>query len=186
MVYGIVLSGGYSSRMKRNKMLLKWDDDVLINQTIKEMRKHVDQVIVVTGHYHHDIVDAVAKYEDVLVVRNLAYKKGMFRSVKKGVEYVFGDFFIVPGDYPMITSDVYQTLLNNTGEIRVPTYQGYKGHPIFLEHHLKDALLQFDGTSNLKVFRDSKDVHYYETTCEGITKDIDTLHDYKMMMERND
>jgi len=186
MVYGIVLAGGYSSRMNRNKMLLQWDDDVLINQTIKELCKHVDQVIVVSGHYHEDIVNTVSKFKNVKVIRNEDYQEGMFKSVKKGVEHVFGDFFIVPGDYPMITGDVYQMLMENTGEIRVPTYQGYKGHPIFLEHHLKDALLTFDETSNLKVFRDSKDVHYYESTCEGITKDIDTLHDYKMMMERND
>jgi molybdenum cofactor cytidylyltransferase len=185
MIFGVVISGGYSSRMARNKMLLKYKGEYLINHTIKEMLPHVDQVIVVTGHYHQEIVDVVSMFDNVEVVRNEAYDKGMFSSVKKGVELVEGDFFIIPGDYPLITSDVYQMLISKTGEIRVPTYQGYKGHPIFLERHLKKALLEFDDDANLKVFRDSKDVTYYETNCSGITKDIDTIDDYKTMIERN-
>ena len=186
MVYGVVLSGGYSSRMKKNKMLLKWQGEYLINHTIKQLLLHVDQVIVVTGYYHDDIINVVSKFDSVTVVRNHTYDLGMFNSVKKGVEFVKGDFFIVPGDYPMITADVYQMLLENTGEIRVPTYHGYKGHPIFLEKHLKEKLLLFDENSNLKVFRDSNEVLYYETKCSGIIKDIDTIDDYKMMIERND
>jgi molybdenum cofactor cytidylyltransferase len=181
MVYGIVLAGGFSSRATCNKMVLKIEDDYLINQTIKQMIDYVDQVIVVSGHYHKDIVYAVKDFEKVEVIRNDDYPKGMFSSVKKGVGMVDDDFFIVPGDCPLICKDVYQQLLEAKGEIRVPKYNGFKGHPIFIEKHLIEALLEFDDDSNLKVFRDGCDVHYYDTDCPGILKDIDTLDDLKDM-----
>ena len=167
-------------------MVLKWNGEYLINHVILAMKDVVDRVIVVTGYYHYDIVKAVERFDDVTVIRNEAYQNGMFSSIKTGVRLVEGDFFIIPGDYPLIDAKVYQLLINKTGEIRVPTFNGYKGHPIFIEKQLKNVLLEFDDNSNLKVFRNSKDVSYYATDCEGILKDIDTIEDYKTMIERND
>jgi len=94
MVYGIVLSGGYSSRAKTNKMVLKWNGEYLINHVILAMKDVVDRVIVVTGYYHYDIVKAVERFDDVTVIRNEAYQNGMFSSIKTGVRLVEGDFFI--------------------------------------------------------------------------------------------
>lgn len=182
--YGIVLAGGYSSRAGCNKMKLQLNDDFLINHTIKQMKHAVDQVIVVTGHYHDDIVSIVNPSDQVKVIYNKNYDDGMFSSIKAGLRNVQGDVFIVPGDCPLICKDVYTLLLDNVGEIRVPTYQGRKGHPLFLEAHLIKKLLAFDKESNLKVFRDQHDVHYYETTCQGVLKDIDTLKTYQKIAER--
>jgi molybdenum cofactor cytidylyltransferase len=150
------------------------------------MQHVVDEVIVVTGHYHDDIVPIVTPLDHVKIVYNKNYDDGMFSSIKTGLRSVDGDVFIVPGDCPLICKDVYTLLLDNEGEIRVPTYHGRKGHPLFLEKHLIAQLLAFDDYSNLKVFRDQQDVHYYATNCQGILKDIDTLKAYEKIVERND
>lgn len=184
MVYGMVLAGGYSSRADSNKMMLQVGDNVLIERTILQMLPHVDKIVVVTGHYHDDIVSVVRDIPKVSVVRNNHYFDGMFSSVQTGAQEIDGDSFIVPGDCPLICSDVYALLLQQEGEVRVPTHNGYKGHPLFLEQHLVRKLVTFDKNSNLKVFRDLHDVHTYETDCPGIFQDIDTLEDYKSMIER--
>jgi len=184
MRYGVVLAGGFSSRATCNKMVLKMDDDYMINKTIQSMLPFVDEVIVVSGHYHKDIVYAVKEWKHVTVVRNEFYGHGMFSSVKTGVKETFGDFFIVPGDCPFVCEEVYEALLMAQGEIRVPTYNGLKGHPIFLSGSLKQHLLDFDDDSHLKAFRDTKEVTYVTTNCPGILKDIDTLEDYKTEVER--
>lgn len=189
MVDGIILAGGYSSRIKTNKMTLIYNDLPIICNAVETMKDYCTKIVVVTGHYHDEILKVVNKYDNVIVKRNENYDLGMFSSVISGVKELNNDFFLTPGDYPLIKKETYKQLLDANGVIRVPIFNGRKGHPIFIEKELIRHLLNEPIDSNLKVFRDRHIVTYVETSDEGIIMDVDTLEDYLMIKgkpERND
>ncbi len=181
MVDGIILAGGYSSRIKTNKMTLIYKDLPIICNVIEAMKDYCTKIVVVTGHYHDEIVKVVSKYENVIVKRNENYDLGMFSSVVSGVKELNSDFFLTPGDYPLIKKETYKQLLDAGGVIRVPIIKGRKGHPILIEKELIKPLLNEPIDSNLKLFRDRHVVNYVETSDEGILIDVDTLEDYLMI-----
>ena len=181
MAQGIILAGGFSSRMESNKMVLPFEGKALICQAIETMQDFVSKIIVVTGFYHDDLVQVVLPYEKVVVIRNLGFEEGMFSSVLCGVRQTTDDFFVVPGDYPLIQKSTYDALVRSKGSIRVPIYQNKKGHPIYMEKELKAKLLEEPKDSNLKNFRNAQEVTYVEVQDEGILLDVDTITDYQQI-----
>ena len=183
MIDGIILAGGYSSRIKKNKMVLLYNELPIICNVIESMKDFCNKIVIVTGHYHDEIVQVVSKYEQVIVIRNVNYDLGMFSSVITGVKEINNDFFLTPGDYPLIQKETFRSLLNASGEIRVPIFNNRKGHPILIKKELIDPLLNEPVDSNLKVFRDRYTVNYIETTDEGVLIDVDTMEDYLLIKE---
>ncbi|MDD3207234.1 MAG: NTP transferase domain-containing protein [Bacilli bacterium] len=181
MTQGIILAAGYSSRAETNKMLLTHKGRFLIAHAVEGMLPFVDEVIVVTGHYHEEVKEALKSYSKVTIVYNSDYSKGMFSSVQAGVRKTKGDFFILPGDCPFVSGDTYQKLLLGSKEMRVPVYQNRTGHPLFIKHSIKDELLNEPVTSNLKLFRNRHDYEIIKTEDSQILMDIDTPRDYQKL-----
>ncbi|MFK5883400.1 MAG: nucleotidyltransferase family protein [Candidatus Izemoplasma sp.] len=186
MTDGIILAGGYSSRAKTNKMVLIYEGLPIICNAIEAMRGVCDNIVVVTGHYHDEVLEVVKHYDYVKVVKNQFYDKGMFSSVIVGAKEVKNDFFLTPGDYPMIQKETFLKLLSVDGNIRVPIFNSRKGHPIFISKELIESLLNEQEDSNLKVFRDKYDVTYVEVEDEGVLIDVDTISDYLSLKNRNE
>ena len=84
---------------------------------------------------------------------------------------------------PLIQKETFRSLLNASGEIRVPIFNNRKGHPILIKKELIDPLLNEPVDSNWKVFRDRYTVNYIETTDEGVLIDVDTMEDYLLIKE---
>ncbi|HOC80299.1 MAG TPA: NTP transferase domain-containing protein [Bacilli bacterium] len=181
MIHGIVLAAGYSSRAETNKMLLMHKGKFLLSHAIDGMLPFVDEVIVVTGHYHKEISEVLKNYEKVTCVYNPRYAEGMFTSVQAGVTKTKGDFFILPGDCPFVSADTYQKMLSGTKNLRVPSFHNRTGHPLFLKQSLKDELLNEPAESNLKVFRNRHDYEIIKTEDSQILMDIDTPSDYQAL-----
>ncbi len=185
MVEGIILAGGFSSRTKQNKMTLKLKGKEIIFHTIETMHKVCERIIIVTGHYHKELKDLLQDYEYIHIAENIDYQKGMFSSVKVGVREVKNNFFIIPGDYPLVSLDTYKNILRGTKSIRVPSYNKHLGHPLYVDFSLKDEILN-GGYENLKAFRNAFDFEYIEVDDENILIDIDTMKDFKAIEERID
>jgi molybdenum cofactor cytidylyltransferase len=181
MIEGIILAGGYSSRIKRNKMTLLYNGKPIICNVIESMMDYCSKIVIVTGHYHDEIVEAVSNYDKVIIKRNINYDLGMFSSVISGVTEINSDFFLTPGDYPLIQKETFKQLVDASGVIRVPIFNNRKGHPIFISKELIEPLLNESLDSNLKVFRDRYKVNYVETSDEGVLIDVDTMEDYLMI-----
>ena len=189
MIEGIILAGGYSSRIKTNKMTLTYEGLPIICNVIESMKDYCTKIIVVTGHYHDEIVEVVKKYDKVTVKRNSNYDLGMFSSVITGVKEINNDFFLLPGDCPLVQKETFKKLIDEDGLIKVPTFNNRKGHPILISQELIKPLLNEPLDSNLKVFRDRYEVNYIETSDEGVLIDVDTMEDFLMIKgikERND
>ena len=174
---GIILAGGKSTRMNQNKMLLPIDGKPLIMHTIESMRPFVDRIIVVTGKYDQEIRDAL-KNEPIIVIYNKDYELGMFSSVKVGVENTQDDFFLIPGDCPFVDKSTYQKLLEGVGDIRVPSYRGEDGHPIYISKIYKNEILNMSLDLNLKVFRDSHKYEIINVEDKNIVNNINNINDY--------
>ncbi|MBU1093720.1 MAG: nucleotidyltransferase family protein [Firmicutes bacterium] len=178
MAEGIILAAGYSSRAKTNKMLLTFKNKSLICHAIDGMMPYVSHIFVITGHYHQEIEEAMKGLNDVTCIENKDYHQGMFSSIQKGVFSVSDDFFVLPGDCPFVHSSTYEYLLQGEKEMRVPSYLGRNGHPLFIQKHLIKPILEEPVSSNLKVFRNRHDLEIIETNDPNVLTDIDTIEDY--------
>ena len=183
MVEAIVLAGGESSRMRKNKMLLPMNGRPLIMSTIQSLYPFVNKVIVVTGKYHDDIIDLVKDDKKITCVRNHNYALGMFESIKVGVQLTKEDFFIIPGDLPKINPSTYKRVLESDSLVRVAAYNGKKGHPIFIDKSLKSELLS-SNLPHLKAFRDQYEYSVIDVNDSGVLEDIDTADDYQTLLKR--
>ena len=184
MVDGIVLAGGFSSRAKTNKMILLYKDKELVLHTIETMHSVCDKIIVVTGHYHNDLVSLLSNLKYVEIVYNETYELGMFSSIKKGVSKTNNDFFIIPGDAPKVLPITYSGIMSSNKDIVVPSYNRRLGHPIFFRRKYKNEILNTNHT-NLKDFRNAHDFYILETQDSGILIDVDDLNDYKKLIRKD-
>lgn len=185
MITGIVLAGGLSLRTQTNKLMLTVKGKALISHTCESIRPYVDKLVVVTGRYDKEIRTIL---KDVEIIYNKDYELGMFTSVKTGVSKADGDFFVIPGDCPFVGKEVFERLISSdTFLIRVPTYKGKHGHPIFFNGSLKQKILDEPDESNLKVFRNKIGYEEIEVSDPNILNDVDTIEEYqniKTKMER--
>lgn len=174
----VVLAAGYSSRAGTNKMALTIDNQTVIARVIETLLVVCDKIVVVGGYNYESVKGLIQKYDRVKIVENKNYSKGMFSSVKRGVEEMTGDFFLIPGDYPMVKPSTYKTLMSGKKDFIVPTYKGRRGHPVLIKKNLIGSILKEPLDSNLKAFRDKCETEFLEIDDEGILMDIDTMEDY--------
>jgi len=174
----IVLAAGYSSRANTNKLALNIGNHSILSRTIQALYLTCEKVVVVGGHHYESVKKLIKDFDKVILVKNEQYDLGMFSSVKTGVKEISNDFFLIPGDYPLVKSSTYTKLTKSTGDISVPVFNKRRGHPIFIKKKLIPLLLEEPITSNLKLFRDNQNVEYIEVEDQGILLDIDTMDDY--------
>jgi molybdenum cofactor cytidylyltransferase len=185
-VEGVIVAAGLSSRMGVHKLLLDLGGETLVEKCLKAMYDQCERIIVVGGYRVKAIEKIMQKYSRVEVVFNPDYQQGMFSSVKEGCKHVRAErFFFTPADYPMIKESTYTSLLLVNGDIVVPSYQSFTGHPVLLKTVLIKELLSGDYT-NLREFIISKSFIHLELNDPGVLIDVDTMEDYlkvKRMME---
>ena len=174
---GIILAGGKSTRMGRNKLLIDIDGHPVIWHSIQSMRPFVDHLIVVTGHYDKEIREALKDEKDIEIVTNPDYELGMFSSVKTGVKHVRAPFFLLPGDCPFVRKETYLSLLEGKGDIRIPNYEGQDGHPIYIDNKYREEILSSPLDMNLKLFRDSKNYEIINVRDKNIVINLNQVSD---------
>ncbi len=183
MTDGIILAGGFSKRLGQNKMNIMFKNKPVIIHTIEHMKSVCDNIYVVTGFYHEEIRNIISNIEDVHVIFNEDYARGMFTSIKKGVACVENDFFIIPGDYPLVDSEIYNAIKLGKHGIRVPSFSFKLGHPIYFNIEYKNKILQTRLT-DLKSFRNQYDFEIINVENGSILFDLDTLEDIKELKKK--
>ncbi len=179
----VVLAAGYSSRAGTNKMTLTIDNKAILERVIETLLDVCDKIIVVGGHNYNSIKLITAKYKNVKLIENTKYHMGMFSSVKCGVNEMTGDFFLIPGDYPLVKQTTYKVLLEGKGDFIVPEYKGRRGHPVLIKKNLIESINEEPMESNLKLFRDKCNTEFIQTDDEGILIDLDTMEDFEKIKE---
>lgn len=178
---GIVLAGGSSTRAKVNKLLLEVDRKPLICHTIDLISPFVDKVVVVTGKYHDELCKVITNAE---IVFNSNHEKGMFSSVLAGVKAALGNnVLLIPGDITNVSGASIRALLMGTRAIRIPSYNGVTGHPVYLSKEILDELTKEPVNSKLCDFiaKHNNETEIIEVNDKFINFDIDTIEDYNKL-----
>jgi molybdopterin-guanine dinucleotide biosynthesis protein A len=95
-VTGILLAGGKSSRMGKDKALIKYGDETFMSDSIKKLNKLFAEVIVV--------VDNVEKYhiENVKFIKDIYPGKGPMGGIHAALKAAKNDWvFAIPCDMPL-------------------------------------------------------------------------------------
>ena len=178
---GIVLAGGSSTRAKLNKLLLEVDRKPLISHTIDTISSFVDKVVVVTGKYHDELSKVITNAE---IVFNSEHEKGMFSSVLTGLKAARGNnVLLIPGDITNVSKASVKALLMGTKGIRIPSFEGATGHPVYFSKENVELILKEPINSRLCDFiaKHNDDVEIIEVNDKFINFDVDTIEDYNRL-----
>lgn len=184
-VQGVILAAGLSSRAKTFKMTLEFGRKTVIENTIDNMLEYCSKVFIVGGFQIEKLQPIVKRYSKAELLNNERFLEGMFSSVRMGVEAVSTPrFFLTPGDYPMISKEVYQELLKYKAPVVIPSFEGRKGHPILAESSVMKQALMKKEYSNLGELIKELETVIVPVACPGVALDIDTMEDYELMQRQ--
>ncbi|MGI6021215.1 MAG: NTP transferase domain-containing protein [Lachnospiraceae bacterium] len=125
---------------------------VINNQTIisyileKLKRMNISPVIVVLGD-KKDILREYLLDMNAEVVCNDNYSKGLFSSIKIGIEAVkdrCDQVFLIKGNVPSFTGDTLRKMIECDSGIVRPVHEGRLGHPVLVRREYYEKILRHD------------------------------------------
>lgn len=106
-ICGVVLSGGKSSRMGKNKALLEIKGKPAIKHIVEEMKDLSDRLVVVTNHpddYH---------FLNLPLISDRYPNKGPLAGIETAMYHEDAAVFIIAAcDMPFVSRNIYRILLN--------------------------------------------------------------------------
>ncbi len=191
-IAGLIVAGGYSSRMGVFKPLLQLGEKTVIETAVDSLRRAgIKDIRVVTG-YNAAALSPVLERLGVQIIENNAYADGMFSSVRAGVASLAGEveaFFLLPGDTPLIrrhsVKDILQVYRKTGAAVVYPVFAAERGHPPLISAQCFARILAHDGTGGLRNVLTQFDATAREVDVadQGILLDMDTLEDYQKLVE---
>ncbi len=190
----VVLAAGYSSRMGSLKPLLPMGDRTVIETVIGTFQQAgIYDIYIVVGHEHEKILP-VLEGQNIAVVYNREYKKGMFTSVQAGIRCLQSHeteaFFLLPADYALIQVETLRKLAaayrENDAMVVYPCHRGQRGHPPLLSTVLISEIMDYHGQGGLRKLLDRHESEALDLAVEdeGILLDMDTREDYRYCLEK--
>ncbi len=185
----VILAAGLSSRMKDFKPLLPVDGRPAIEGLIEAAKgAGIEDIVIVTGHERERLQPVIRKY-DLVEAFNPDYERGMFTSIQTGVKKAMEiatesrqGLLLIPVDCPLVSIHVLRHLMDEAGDnFAVPTFEGKKGHPLFIPEGFFEEIINHDGQGGLKAITDK----YWDrmdripVNEEGCILDMDTPDGYE-------
>lgn len=184
----IVLAGGSSVRMGRPKQLLPFGESTILRQVIGTfLRAGIAATYVVVGHRGEEVGAHIADLP-VRVLTNPRYAEGMGASIRCGIAALdprTDGVLIALGDHPAVRPETIRELSTRLEDsprgILVPTFHGWRGHPVIFRRArwpaLRDLRGDVGGAGILKAHPD--DVLEVPVADPGIILDVDTEGDLR-------
>lgn len=172
-VRGIILCGGLSSRMGKNKLDQKINGSTIISKVIGNVEQsQLSDIIIVYGKY--DVMTELPKRY------NPRFEEGMSTSIIEGMKGFDGDgVMILLGDMPFVGHSIIDKLLNSfeaSGKsIIVPTFNKQKGNPVIIGKKYFSELIQNTGDKGARdiIKGHPEEVEWVEVEDKGVLVDID-------------
>ncbi|WP_041957998.1 DVU_1551 family NTP transferase [Sulfurospirillum arsenophilum] len=187
----LIIAAGYSSRMHDFKPLLPFGRTSAVQRLIQTYQAHgLKHIYVVVGHRQDEMRD-VLKDEDVSIVYNENYDKGMFSSIQKGVRAIdetLSAFYMQPVDIPLIKVQslerLYEAYARERKGVIYPTFLGRKGHPPLIDMKYKEQILASNGEGGLKKVLEvfGNDALHVNVSEQSVLMDMDTQEDYENLL----
>jgi len=171
------------------KALLRYQGATFLDTLARLFAERCSQVIVVLGA-HADRIHAGTSQPCEFVV-NPDFARGMTTSLQCGLRALppsTGGVLFTLVDHPAVAPATLDALLRGTsaGEtplLRVPRYQGRRGHPIWFSHDLVPEFLAIpeSGAARDVVRAHAGDTQFLDVDDPGIVADIDDLDAYRKL-----
>ena len=192
-ISAIILSAGFSSRMKDFKPLLPCGNATMVETAIDLFSSsRIRDIVVVTGHNRQRLEKVVEK-AGARPVFNPEFEYGMLGSIQKGVMQIRPDadgFFLLPVDIPAVRKATVKRLIkkfsSGTAGITMPCFNGMPGHPPLIPIHLKPRILDLDSQSTLRdvLFNGTHPVKKIDVHDRGILLDADDPAGYRIVQDK--
>ncbi|MCE7743264.1 MAG: NTP transferase domain-containing protein [Candidatus Heimdallarchaeota archaeon] len=154
----IVLAAGDSKRMGSPKGLLNYKGKPFISLQIEHLQDiGFSEIIIVLGKARDIYLDKIPELKDFKLVTNALPERGAFSSILCGLSKISDlnriGAFILPVDVPCPEKDVWVQLIEglrtSEANVTIPSFEGKKGHPVFLSAEFIDYLLTCSSDSRL-------------------------------------
>lgn len=181
----VVLAAGQSSRMGRDKALLKIGSELSIELITKKLLSVCREVIVVLGDNYVQVSQkAELKKSGIKCVFNPHHSSGgMLSSVRCGFAHCKGSCAVILQmvDQPFVSPDTYKKLVNSYDDehlffqpVGLKNGRDKKGHPILFHPNFFRVLF---AEANAKTFRDvfipiKNRGKYFHTQDRGIIQNL--------------
>lgn len=191
MITGIILAAGFSRRMGEDKLLLKIDNESIIEKVIKaSSRSNLDRIVLV---YRRDEVKEIGERYGLRTIHNENADLGQSQSMKLGIGQSGESeaYMFIVGDQPFLTKELINRLIEEykKGEfpIVIPYFNGDRSMPMIMSSIYKEELLNVVGDKGGRnIVRDNplkvKQVHIED---QKIVMDLDTPEDFEIISKIN-
>jgi len=186
-----ILAAGMSKRMgSENKLLKKYKNKIIINQTLKNhSESKLEKLNIIIGHDKESLNDTLKNFQ-IGVIVNDNYMSGMLSSIKRINDYIDNEvtgIMISLADMPLVSSkdinSILDTfLLHDEKKICIPEFNGRLGNPIIIPLEIYKKIIQNENLLKDKGLKstilDGKFDIVRARSSSGVLKDFDTQKDF--------
>ena len=186
-----ILAAGMSKRMgSENKLLKKYKNKIIINQTLKNhSESKLEKLNIIIGHDKESLKDTLKNFQ-IGVIENDNYMSGMLSSIKRINDYIDNEvtgIMISLADMPLVSSKVINSildtfLLHDEKKICIPEFNGRLGNPIIIPLEIYKKIIQNENLLKDKGLKstilDGKFDIVRARSSSGVLKDFDTQKDF--------
>lgn len=188
LITAIVMASGFSKRMGRNKLLIKYNGKFLIEHTLEKIAQcDFGEKIIVT---QYEEIENLKETWNFQVVKNENAHKGQSESIKLAVKNAGrsdGYMFFV-ADQPLINQKDIEKLIRifreNKDFIIIPKYKEKCGNPVIYPSLYKEEILKLEGDKGGKAIIKSSNKIKYVQVEENTLFDIDNESDFDKLLRR--
>lgn len=188
MICAIIMASGFSKRMGQNKLLMKYNNKFLIEQTLNTINEcDFKNKILVT---QYDEIKELGEKLNYKVVINNNPHNGQSESIKLGVKNSTkcdGYMFFV-GDQPLLNKSDIEKLVEvfeeDKNHIVIPKFNEKQGNPVIYPSKYKEDILKLNGDKGGKSIIKSSDKIKYVNVNENTLFDIDNIDDFNNLLKR--
>jgi molybdenum cofactor cytidylyltransferase len=188
-VAAILLAAGKSRRMGAFKPLLPFGQTTVIRSCIQNLRQGgVEEIVVVLGHRAEEIEEHLSDLRLHFALNPDATSE-MGASIACGLRELplsAGAVLVALTDQPAVPPEVISAVVTEwiSGEsLVIPEFQGRGGHPVLVDLHFRDELLNLDSSGGLRSFLKvhQEQVRRLPVNSPFIARDMDTWDDYRAL-----
>ncbi|HAF48406.1 MAG TPA: putative selenium-dependent hydroxylase accessory protein YqeC [Anaerolineaceae bacterium] len=187
---GVILAAGGSERLSTPKQLLDWQGKPFVHNVAQQaLEAGLAPLIVVTGAYHDQVVQALAGLP-VEIVYNPDWQQGQSTSMKAGLKSLpegCGSVMFLLSDQPQISSELIRQLMDryfqNRKSITAPMVNGQRGNPLLFDQSAFSALAEVNGDRGGRAVINRFDVDWLPWEDRRILLDVDRVGDYERLLK---
>ncbi|MCR9253638.1 MAG: nucleotidyltransferase family protein [bacterium] len=168
----IILAAGNSSRLGRSKQLEEINGrPLLLNTLDTALESQSDSVLVVLGAEYEKHRQSIA-HNEVMIVENKDWSKGMGSSIKCGMNYLLSQnndievALISVCDQPFLSVALYNELLNSTDQINSISVSRYGdesfGVPVAFYQNQFESILNIGDETGAKSILKNKSLRFID------------------------